>query len=221
MKMWTSVLAVIAMLFLSATKPGGPEKLKRKKMYNGISAMMPKDFTVMSDLDLAAKYPSTKKPLAMFTSEDRNTDFGVNASKRSFPSNEIEMLQKFYKANIIETYSPSKNTPSTVRAQVNFISEGVKEVGGRKFAFYEFNSEFDGVRKYHYIQLTLIAEHIYIFNFVTDQRIAALWKEAVPQMMNSVKLSDKIKLPAQESVVLTKRTRKVLLNPKNKDKMQY
>ncbi|MCU0429453.1 MAG: hypothetical protein MUF42_05725 [Cytophagaceae bacterium] len=198
-----------------------PAKLKRKKLYDGISSLMPKDFTPMSDLDLAAKYPSTKKPLAMFTSEDRNTDFGVNSSKRSFPSEDIEMLQKFYKANIIETYSPSKNAPSVTRAQVNFLSEGVREINGRKFAYYEFISEFEGLRKYHYIQLTLIQEHIYIFNFVTDQRAAEKWKSAVGQMMQSVKLADRIQLPVQEQVVLPKRTRKVLLNPKNKDNMQY
>jgi hypothetical protein len=179
---------------------------------------MPKDFTAMSDLDLAAKYPSTKKPLAMYTSEDRNTDFGVNASKRSFPSNDIEMLQKFYKANILEAYTANKNSNFNVRAGATFLSEGVREVNGRKFAFYEFKSEYDGIRRYSYIQLTLIKEHIYVFNFSTDQSLQKAWQPAVEKMMNSIKLSDNISLPAQEKY---ETKNKKLINPKNKNHEKY
>jgi hypothetical protein len=40
MKNWSILLIVLGLLAMSATQPGGPAKLKKKKLYDGITALI-------------------------------------------------------------------------------------------------------------------------------------------------------------------------------------
>lgn len=171
------------LIFCSAVPPVA--KLGKRKMTDGVSALMPKDFELMSDEDLAFKYPSGKKPLAMYTSPDRNTDFGVNAHKSSMGSDDIKLVHQFYKATVLARYDTAI-----------LISDGVKTVKKRSYAYIEYVSRLAGVRKYNYIQYTVVGKYILIFNFATPIQYKDQWQSTAQSMMNSMKIKSKaLKIP--------------------------
>ena len=167
---------LISLLLLSSASV---PKLHSKKVAEGVTVSLPKDFVPMSDNDIAQRYPSTKKPLAMYTSMDRVVDFGVNESKATFPGGDLSILQKFYHATIVNLYG-----------KVEFIQEGIQEIKKRQYIVFEFASIEDKTRKYTYIQYTLINNRVFIFNFTCPLEYKEQWQETAKAMMQTVKLNE-------------------------------
>lgn len=169
------IVLFISLLGISADEP----KMTRVKITEGVTASLPKDFVAMSDDDIAQKYPSTKKPLAMFTSLDRTIDFGLNVSKSSL-GGDYPVLQKLYKATLYDLYS-----------DIQFIQEGIVKINGRDFIVFEFTSVADGNRKYSYLQYTAIANRVYIYNFTCGAEKKATWQPIAKIIMNSISMDSK------------------------------
>ncbi|TAH27076.1 MAG: hypothetical protein EAZ07_02250 [Cytophagales bacterium] len=154
------------------------QKYKTITLVNGVKVKLPSDFTLMSDDDLALKYPSTKKPLAMYTSADKLADFGLNVSKTVWSENDLIILKKIYKSTILEMY-----------VKVNFIKEEIITIDGKKFIQFEFTSEVENHKKYTHVLYTLVKQHVYIFNFTCPQRVQDKWQPAIPQIINSIQFN--------------------------------
>lgn len=173
------------LLFTAASTP----KLRNTKIAEGVTVGLPKDFVAMSDDDIAQKYPSTKKPLAMYTSLDRTVDFGLNVSKSNWSGSNFDILQKIYKATILELYS-----------NVVFLNEGVEKINGKDFIVFEFTSDAEGVKKYTYLAYTIIgnakdkenrSNRVYIFNFTTGGEKKDSWRETAKAIIHSIKIDHK------------------------------
>lgn len=164
------------LLGISADNP----KMGKVKVTSGVTASLPKDFVAMSDGDVAQKYPSTKKPLAMFTSLDRTVDFGLNVSKSTLGGNDLTILKKLYKATILDLYS-----------NVQFINEGIETINKREYIVFEFTSEADQTRKYTYLQYAVIGNRVYIFNFTVGAEKKAKWQPIAKLIMQSLKIDVK------------------------------
>ncbi|MCS6824665.1 MAG: hypothetical protein NZ529_10250 [Cytophagaceae bacterium] len=177
------ILAVLSLLISANVS------YKKTKIAKGITVSLPSGFVPMSDADIAARYPSTKKPLAMFTSSKKDADFGVNVSKTKVPGADVPFLHKTFKATILESFD-----------EVNFIQEGVKEVNGRLFSVFEYTSEADGIEKYIHVMYTLHKSKVLVFNFSCDKSLLNEWKPISEYIMASVKINDaKLKLPEDPS----------------------
>lgn len=176
MKKNLAFLIVAGLLLLSADGP----KMAKVKIIDGVSVSLPKDFVAMSDDDIAQKYPSTKKPLAMYTSLDRTVDFGLNVSKAMIGGSDLSVLQKLYKATLYDLYT-----------NIQFIHEGIEAVNGRNFVVFEFTSEADNTRKYTYLQYAVIDNRVYIFNFTTGAEKKTAWQPVAKQIMQSIKMDSK------------------------------
>jgi len=180
-----TLIVLSLLLFVAASGP----KLTSKKIAEGVTVSLPKDFVVMSDDDIAQKYPSTKKPLAMWTSLDRTVDFGLNVSKSPWGGSNFDILQKFYKSTILDLYN-----------NVVFLHEGVEKINGKDFILFEFTSELEGTKKYTYLAYTIIGNakdkegktnRVYIFNFSTDGNKKDQWKETAAAIIHSIKIDHK------------------------------
>ena len=206
---------VIAFLLVSADEP----KLTPMKITEGVTASLPKDFVAMSEEDIAQKYPSTKKPLAMFTSLDRTVDFGLNVSKSPWAGSDFAILKDMYKATIMEMYS-----------NVVFLYEGTEKINGNDFVLFEFTSEADNIKKYTYLSYTIIGNakdkenktnRVYIFNFTTDGNKTAAWRETAKAVMHSIRIEPKKLAETVEEYQQThkgKRPIQVIKENKNKTK---
>lgn len=188
------VFVCLASLLLSATGP----KLVSQKMVEGITVGMPKDFTQMSDEDIANKYPSTKKPVSMYTNIDRTIDFGLNISKSRWGGLDLNILKDIFHATIVESYD-----------SVIFIQEDIVSINGRPYVRYEYNSLFDKTEGYHYLLISILAKtvgeaevdkeklapsnanHLLIFNFYCAKPYQEKYQTVARAMMQSIHVNTK------------------------------
>lgn len=188
------VFICLAFVFLSAAEP----KLVTQKMVEGITVGMPKDFTQMSDEDIANKYPSTKKPVSMYTNLDRTVDFGLNISKSRWGGLDLSILKDIFHATIVESYD-----------SVTFLQEDIITINGRPYVRYEYNSLFDRTEGYHYLLISILAKtvgeadvdkeklapdnanHLLIFNFYCAKTYQAKYQKVARAMMESIHVNTK------------------------------
>ena len=188
------LIACCSIFLFSAVQP----KLVTQKMVDGISVGMPKDFVSMSDDDIAHKYPSTKKPVSMFTNLDRTVDFGLNISKSRWGGADLSILKDIFHATILQSYDT-----------VIFIKEDLISINGRPYARYEFNSRFDNTEGYHYLLISILAKtlteaetdkekltpgnsnHLLIFNFYCTKPYQAKYQPIAEAMVNTIHVNTK------------------------------
>src|SRR5688572_7902896 len=103
------------LLFLLILTAFDQPKLVTKKLPNGISISVPKDWRPMDGLDFTERYPSVRAPLAAFTDEERLVDFSVNVSATQWPDADREMASKFFKSSVMNMFN-----------RVEMIDEGTK-----------------------------------------------------------------------------------------------
>lgn len=174
---------VIVLGFMSFDTP----KLVRVNLDGGISILIPKGWRTMDDLDFTERYPSVRAPLAAYSDYDRLTDFSVNISATQWPDANATMAQQFFKAAIYNSFD-----------RVDMISEGVREIKGRQYIYFEFESTIRGNRKelgqqesimrYSYIQYLVEPGRTLVFSFHCPRRSRADWQEAARLMMEGVRV---------------------------------
>ncbi|MDX2195953.1 MAG: hypothetical protein NW207_06005 [Cytophagales bacterium] len=163
----------------------------------GISLMLPDSFVPMSDDDMAAKYPSYKKPLAVYTNESRTADFGVNFAANRWETKDLNMLKNFY----LSTYK-------SLFKRIEYKAEGeIKRIKKRPFLVFEFISEFEDenapdeyskstskkvVRNYTLIQYTIVDKYIFIFHFTCPANDKNKYINLAHHTLASVKVSNNV-----------------------------
>jgi len=118
-------LFISGLLWVAAAPP----KLIKIKMDNGTKVSIPKDWHPMDEYDIVQRYPSVRAPLLAYTNEERVADFSVNISATQWPDDDVALAQRFFKAGILNVFD-----------RVEMIGEGVHELHGKKFIFFEFES---------------------------------------------------------------------------------
>ena len=171
---FTLALAAIAMLLSSFQGV----KLVKAKLTEGIAAKLPQSFHEMQPEDIVQRFPSVRKPIAAYTSEDRLSDFSLKISATQWRESDIPMMKEFFKASIINLYD-----------KVDFIQEDVVEVNGRAFAVFEFEGYVKGARKkYSYVQYTVANRQTLVFSFNTPGQQRNVWQPVAKAIMSSVKV---------------------------------
>ncbi|MFZ2907185.1 MAG: hypothetical protein WAZ98_13355 [Cyclobacteriaceae bacterium] len=164
-----------------------PVKLVKTKMTDEITALVPKNFRPMDDIDFSQRYPSVRRPLAAYTNEAREVDFSVNISATQWPDGDIEIAKEFFKSGVLNMFDG-----------VDIIEEGIYTLRGKKFVFFEFESRVKGERNkvelrdpvlgYTYIQYLIEPGRTLVFSFNCPRRMREEWQETARKMMKSVKV---------------------------------
>lgn len=186
------ILTAIILLYYSYSF--AQSEYKKKELIRGITALIPLDFEIMSDDDMAQKYPTYKKPLVMYNDKNKEADFGLNAAVNKWPNTNLQVLKDMYKSTI-----------SSVFTTVEYVQNGViSKINGRNHIVFEFVSELVDdkrvdektltVRKYTYLSYTLQDNKILIFNFTCSAGKKDAWNKVASIIMNSLKISSKVKL---------------------------
>ncbi|MEO9965528.1 MAG: hypothetical protein ABJF11_07065 [Reichenbachiella sp.] len=164
--------------------------LTKVEVTEEITMMIPDDFRLMTDDEVASRYFTTKRPVAIFTDESVNIDLGINQSATQWVEEDLEIMVSFQKSNIYNFYD-----------QIDMISQGIKEVNGLKAAYFEFVSMVNPekqsfrsqspVRKYTYIQYMIVGKNSWVFNFTCLVQLKEEWQATLPDIMNSVEFQKK------------------------------
>ena len=169
-------------IFLLFFAEASAQKLVKQKLADNISVSLPKDFYPMTDEDKAQRYESARLPIALYTDPDRLVDFGVNRSYSIWQDGDLNLIEEFYQATIMELYD-----------KVEFINKGIKNVNKHDFVYFEFESvvypedDFQGnIAKYTYLMYGLEDGTTYLFNFTCDLGARNQWQKTAHEIMESV-----------------------------------
>jgi hypothetical protein len=162
-------------------------KLVKTKITDDITVSVPKDWKPMDGLDFLERYPSVRAPIAAFTNEARDADFSVNISATRWPDTNLDIAQKFFKASLSNMFD-----------RVQIINEGSRELRGKKFIYFEFESRVNGNRqvegntdpvlKYTYLQYLIEPHRTLVFSFNCARSDRPAWEASADAIMNSVKV---------------------------------
>lgn len=177
------IFLLIPLLFLSFSQP----KLVKVKISDDITVSVPKEWNPMDQLDFTQRYPSVRAPLAAFTNEDRTADFSVNISATRWPDNNLEIASQFFKASLTNMFD-----------RINMLNEGIREVNGKSYVFFEFESRINGnerelgnadpILRYTYLQYLVQPGRTLVFSFQCPRRHRKTWEKAAEAMMDNIKV---------------------------------
>lgn len=161
-------------------------KLVKTKLENGITISVPEGWKPMDALDFTERYPSVRAPIAAYTDTERTTDFSVNVSATQWPDANLELAQRFFKASIMNMFD-----------RVEILKEGIHEVNGKKFIYFEFESRVNGTRvkdvqlnsvaRYNFIQYLVEPKRTLVFSFSCPNRERENWQATANAMMKAIK----------------------------------
>ncbi|MFN3839879.1 MAG: hypothetical protein ACK4RF_04150 [Cyclobacteriaceae bacterium] len=173
----------LAVVSFTDTEP----KLIKTKIAEGMVVSLPKTFRPMDDIDFVQRYPSVRQPIAAFTNEDREVDFSVNLSATQWPDANLELAAKFFKSGIYNLFDG-----------VDMLEEGIKEIHGKEYIYFEFESRIKGDRRdmalqepvlrYTYIQYLIEPGRTLVFSFNCPRRLRAEWQPTAHSIMKSIRL---------------------------------
>lgn len=182
---YPQMLKVLSLLlFLSVFQN---EKLRKVEVTDNISMLLPEGFRAMTDDEIAAKYLTTKRPLALFTDYSQAIDLGINKAVTRWRNQDLEIMKSFQKSNIYSLYD-----------KVDMLKEGTREINGRQYAYFEFVSEVkpevgsllqkSAIQNYTYIQYTIINNESMVINFTCPARMKLRCSEMAQKIMESVQI---------------------------------
>jgi len=168
-------------------------KLERRDIGGKVSVLVPSTFTLMPDNEVAQRYPSSTKPLAVFTSGSRSADFGVNKGKTMWAEGDLKIVKDFYKANMQTFYN-----------KVTFLKEDIISVGSLKMVELKFIGEIESLgkgksRRYVHVRYAIVKNRLYILQFNCPTGEQNLYQTVVDKMMNSVRIRKQGDIEQQSS----------------------
>lgn len=163
-------------------------KMKKIKLTDGVTAQVPADFRPMTDDEIAQRYFTYRKPVAMFTDGRAVVSFGLNIAATTWKYEDLPILKSFYKASIMQMFT-----------EVKMLREEIEQINGRNYAVFEFISEVRSdpkaiikrppVVNYTYILYTVVGEKIYIINFTCPAEVRGDWQSIAHAIVKTVKFS--------------------------------
>lgn len=166
--------------------------LTKAEVTEEISMLVPSNFRLMTDDEIASRYFSTKRPIAIYTDPSVIIDLGINRSATEWSAKDLEIMVSFQKSNIYNFYD-----------EIEMLNQGTKVVNDRKAAFFEFVSTVkpegqslraqSPVKKYTYIQYMIVGEISWVFNFSCPVQLQQKWQPQIPEIMSSIVFSKKNK----------------------------
>lgn len=186
MKKYWILLFCLPFLFAFETAQNDT-KMNRIKVAKNVSMMMPTDFRAMTDAEIASRFFTYRKPVAVYTDPQLVCTLGYNIAPTEWAYKDLEILKGIYKATIVGVYGITK-----------MLQETIKTIDGQKYIVFEFVGDAKddttlykkrSEPTYNYLQYTVVDSKIYVFNFSCASRYQRIWQEKVGQMMGSVKLT--------------------------------
>jgi len=189
-------LAFLVIIFIAGVALA-QTKFKKFQISKEIEVKLPSDFSPLPDEGIAREYPTSTKPLAVYTSPNGQVDFSVLQKGSQFRPTDLTMLREFYKASLVERFT-----------KVDFIRQEVIKINGQDFLVFEFvstladerqGSMMSPVQKYSIIQYTIIENDA---KTVRDNQLISFtlhapfimknkWQDTAREMMGSVTIKKK------------------------------
>lgn len=185
------MVKILSLIILLTVTSPLQEKIVKVKIGESITMELPDNLYEMSADDMARRYPSVRQPIGAYTNDSRLADFNVNISATKWRAEDVDIAKGFFKASFYNLFD-----------RVEMINEEVKEIDGKKFIIFEFDSRLNGdpssleaknpILRYNYMQYLLINGKTLVFGFNCHPRLKDEWKSIAEEMMSTIKVKDNI-----------------------------
>jgi len=177
-----SLLAATLTLASFGPKP----KLTTVKLAPGLSVAMPQGFAPLPEAAIAVKFPSPRKPIAVYSNPSGRVDYSVSMRPTTFGP-DYNVLLPMYKASVQRLYT-----------KVDFLTQEVRKVNGRDMVALEFISTMSDsrrganalapIKKYEYIEYAVQGEQLYVFSFSAPAEEQAQWRPVAQAALGDISL---------------------------------
>ena len=178
------VLSLLVIMLGSFSEPG----FVKTKINNNIELLLPEEFQVMTAQDITEKVVTPRQSIALYTNPERRVDFGIKQSSTSWEDSDLDLMKDFYKSSLMSFFS-----------EIECICTDIEIIKGREFAVFEFisivrdqrssvSSTGRSVKKYNYIQYTLVDSKTIVFSFSAPAVERNRWSGPARTIMSSVKI---------------------------------
>lgn len=182
-------LALLPLLLLAFQAFAQVPKLVKTPVHDAITVSLPKDFAPVAEQEMASKYVSYRKPIALYTDPAKQVDFSVNLSLTQWQYFDLPLVKDFYKASLATLYS-----------DIEWIREDIEEIRDIPFAIFEYvgtvaDSEQENVIRqtkplevYTYIAYGLVNGKVVVFTFTAPAQQRQQWAPVAEKIMESIRL---------------------------------
>ena len=181
---WFGHALVLVIMLGSFSEPG----FVKTKINNNIVLLLPEEFQVMTAQDVTEKVVTPRQSIALYTNPERRVNFSINQSSTSWEDSDLDLMKDFYKSSLMSLFS-----------EIEFIREDIEIIKGREFAVFEFisivrdqrssvSSTGRSVKRYNYIQYTLVDSKTIVFSFSAPAVERNRWSGPARTIMSSVKI---------------------------------
>ncbi|WP_310398049.1 hypothetical protein [Hymenobacter sp.] len=177
------ILSFLLLLSFPALAQKAP-KLTSAKLGSGLTVGVPAGFAPLPDDGIAVKYPSPRRPLAVYSNPSGRVDYSVAVRPTTFESMDYAVLLKIYKSSIQRLYT-----------KVDFLKEDIRTVNGRDFMYFEFVStvsdsrhtnQLAPIKRYQVVQYAIQGQQLYVFTFVAPSEEQAQWQPTAQAVMGAI-----------------------------------
>lgn len=164
-----------------------PVKLTKTKISDEISARLPENFQPVSQEELRTKHVSSRPPIALYTTPDKQVDFSVNVSVNQWQHFDLPLIKDFYKASL-----------STLFSDLELLKEETTEINNHPAALFEFVGTVEGeegtvrrtasISKYHYVAYVLVNGKVAVFTLTAPAGQQQEWSSVGEEIMQSIRI---------------------------------
>ena len=144
-----------------------------------VRLLVPKEWAPMSDQLWATKYPGRTMPMLALTDELGEVDLIADLTRQPATEDQIADFKAFQLQQL-----------KTSRPDMEFLSEGIKNVHGRQVGYFKFLTRAVDQKVFNYYFFTVVDGRIMLFTFNCIKSLKRAWEPSADQIMTSLVVKD-------------------------------
>ncbi|QEC68898.1 hypothetical protein FRZ67_16865 [Panacibacter ginsenosidivorans] len=135
------------------------------------------NLSAISDETWKIKYHTLPKPAVAFSDENAEINLLVDITNQPASEDQLSSYKDFRIQNL-------KNT----RSDVTFLSDGIKDVNGKKVGYIKFTSQAVDQKIFNYYFFTVANGKILFFTFNCIEKLQKTWEPNADKILESIKV---------------------------------
>jgi hypothetical protein len=176
-------------------------KLKKVKIGN-VSLEVPATFEKLDQQTSQGEYSGKSAPIGVYRSPRDKSAISIYHTADSVRAKTIKYQKQKgatldFDRDLQMEYAFKKSSFSGKFKEINFIQDGVKNVNGKDFIYFEFDGTIEATDRlgrksltkvYNYMLYTYVKENIYSINFICKGDLKEEYQATIQQVMQTVKV---------------------------------
>jgi hypothetical protein len=165
------IFLLIPFFSFSQAKPDTVSFLSGK-----VNILAPKELKPMSEQMWTLKYEKRTRPVLVLSDEDGEVNLIADMTQQPASESQLASFKDFQIQQL-----------KSKRPGLEFLSDGVKTIHGKKVAFFKFVSQAIDQKVFNYYFITLVNGKILLCSFNCIEKLQQKWEPIADQIVASLK----------------------------------